>query len=135
MKLFPPWTRMKNCVATTEDLPDLHACYDFEQSKTILKLDLDLQLKLGKLDSCLKDKVDFKLALKKLEDANTLLHGNIGRLEIRLQEKDQVLTDNTHLMVKYQKRDVFGGALPWVIAVVVVVAGAAFAGGYYLGSR
>ena len=111
------------------------ACYDFDTAKKILKLDIDLQSKLGKLDTCLKDKVDLQLAIKKLGEASTLLQGNIERLETRLKEKDVVLTENTNLMVKYQARDVFGGALPWVITAVVVMAAAGFVGGYYIGTR
>lgn len=128
LKLFPMWER-KQCGDTE------FACYDFETSKKILKLDIDLQSKLGKLDICLKDKVDLELSIKKLGDASTLLQGNIERLETRLKEKNKVLTDNTNLMVKYQARDVFGGALPWVITAVVVMAAAGFVGGYYIGTR
>ena len=128
LKLFPMWER-KQCGDAE------FACYDFDTAKKILKLDIDLQSKLGKLDTCLKDKVDLQLAIKKLGEASTLLQGNIERLETRLKEKDVVLTENTNLMVKYQARDVFGGALPWVITAVVVMAAAGFVGGYYIGTR
>ena len=128
LKLFPMWER-KQCGS------EEFACYDFDTAKKILKLDIDLQLKLDKLETCAKDVTDLKLSVKKLNDANTLLYGNIDRLNIRLTEKDKVLIDNTNLMARYQARDVFGGALPWAIAIVIIVAGASFAGGYYLGSR
>lgn len=128
LKLFPMW-ELRTCGS------DRLACYDFDTAKKILTLDINLQSKLGELDVCLKDKIDLQLAVKKLDDANTLLHGNVTGLEMRLKEKDGVLTDNTNRMIKYQARDVFGGALPWVITVVVVVAAGAFVGGYYVGSR
>ena len=134
LKLFPMWQRMHCGCAATEET-DQFACYDFTTAQMILNLDIDLQLKLDKLESCLKDKIDLKLSVSKLNDASALLLGNISRYKLRLKEKDKVLVDNTNLMTKYQARDVFGGALPWVIAVVAVVAAGAFAGGYYIGSR
>jgi hypothetical protein len=128
MKLFPMWEQ-KKCPEET------FACYDFETSKKILKLDLDLQLKLDKLGVCVKDRLDLQTANKKLTDANKLLESNAVQFDERLKEKDETLVKNTNLMIKYQSRDVFGGALPWVIVIVVVVAAGGFAGGYYLGSR
>ena len=35
MQIIPKWTRMKNCVVTTEDTLDLHACYTFEEAKVV----------------------------------------------------------------------------------------------------
>lgn len=125
LKLFPMW-ELKTC--GSERL----ACYDFDTAKKILVLDINLQSKLGELSVCLKDKVDLQQAIKKLNDANTLLHGNVTRLELRLGEKNSVLTNNTNQMLRYQARDIFGGALPWVITAVVVFAAAGFVGGYYV---
>lgn len=128
LKLFPMWQRMQCGEAE-------FACYNFTEAQKILNLDIDLQLKLDKLETCTKNVTDLKLSVEKLNDASALLLGNISRYKLRLKEKDKVLVSNTNLMTKYQARDVFGGALPWVIAVVAVVAAGAFAGGYYVGSR
>jgi len=128
MKLFPIWD-LKKCGDAE------FACYNKEQIKDILKIDLDLQLKLEKLESCSKNIIDLKLSVKNLNAANTLLQSSIGRFKIRLKEKDEVLNKNTNLMIKYQQRDIFGGALPWAITIVVVVAAGSFIGGYYIGTR
>ncbi len=128
MKLFPMWERMQ-CGETE------FACYNFDTAQKILKLDIDMQSKLGRLETCTKNIIDLTLANIKLNNANTLLHGNIDRLNVRLKEKDEVLTTNTNQMVLANSRDVFGGALPWVIGALLLVAAAAFTGGYYTGSR
>ncbi len=70
-------------------------------------------------------KIEFKL----LTSLGLLLE-NIKRLEARVQEKQNVLEKNMQLTKTLLPRDVWGDALPWVIVVIVVVAGVAFASGY-----
>lgn len=127
MKLFPMWKRM-HCGS------EQFACYDFETAKKILKLDLDLQLKLDKLDICLKDKSDLETARERLEAANEVLSKINLSLETRLKEKQEVLEKNTLELAKAENRSIWNN-LHWVAIIVVVVASGAFIGGYYLGSN
>lgn len=127
MKLFPMWEQ-KKCPSET------FACYNFDTTKKILKIDLDLQLKLDKLDACLKDKTDLQLSFDKLKESNEKLTGINTDLETRLKEKQVVLEENTLALVKSEGSSVWNN-LHWIVIIVVVAAGGAFAGGYYLGSR
>jgi hypothetical protein len=127
LKLFPMWEKMQ-CPTET------FACYDFETTKKILKIDLDLQLKLDTLESVSKSLADMKAAYEKIQAAKKLLEDTNASQEIRLKEKQGVLEENTLALVKSEGRSVWNN-LHWITIVVVVVAGGAFAGGYYLGSR
>jgi hypothetical protein len=127
LKLFPLWEK-KQCPTET------FACYDFETTKKILKIDLDLQLKLETLESTSKNLEDMKAAYGKLQEANTVLTDTNVLLDARLKEKHGVLEENTLALVKSEGRSVWNN-LHWITTVVVVVAGGAFVGGYYLGSR
>jgi len=134
MKVLPEWTRMKDCVATTEDTLDLHACYGFEEAKIVKKLDLDLHLKLEKCKECDVARFNLSEAVKKLSEAIVLKDGIEDRLKIRLKEKDQLLEKTTQNWLKAESRSVWKW-LPWIIGGVVVVGAATFVGGWYVGSR
>jgi len=124
MKLFPMWD-LKKC--PTEEF----ACYDFEQTKAILKLDLDLQEKLSIIPKLEQNIIDLKLSLEKRDKAFEEEQAAKIVWETRFKEKDKTLSDTMLLYQKAKQRDVFGGALPWVIAAILVVGAAAFVGGFY----
>ena len=128
MRLFPMWERMQ---CPTEEF----ACYTFEQSKTILKLDLDLQEKLSILPKLEQNILDLKLSLKKSDEA--LVEANKAKavLDTRFKEKDEAFTKVSLQYRKSLQRDVFGGALPWVITAVILFAAAGFVGGVYAGKK
>lgn len=124
LKLFPMWERMQ--CGDTE-----FACYTFEQAKTILKLDLDLQEKLSTIPKLEQNIADLKLSLEKRDEA--LEEERAAKLvwKTRFEEKNKTLTTTSRLYQKAKQRDVLGGALPWVIAAVLVVGAATFVGGFY----
>lgn len=124
LKLFPMWEQ-KTCPVET------FACYTFDQAKDILKLDLDLQLKLEELKVCAQDRLDLTKAVENLQKANALFQENANLFDKRLAEKQETVEMLAKDVSKYQRRDVFGAALPWVIVVVVVAAAAGFVGGFY----
>lgn len=124
LKLFPMWEQ-KQCPT------DTFACYTFDQAKDILKLDLDLQLKLKELEVCTQDKLDLTKAIEDLKKANALFQENANLFDKRLAEKQATVEMLAKDVAKYARRDVFGAALPWVIVVIVVAAAAGFVGGFY----
>jgi len=125
LKLFPMWERME-CAEREQ-----FACYTFEQAKAILKLDLDLQEKLSVIPKLEQNILDLKLVLEKRDAA--LAEEKKAKLiwKTRFEEKDATLADTSLLYQKAKQRDVFGGALPWVIVSVILVGAAAFVGGFY----
>ena len=123
LKYIPMWERM-----TCGDVEA--ACYTFEQSQLILTVDLTFQVKDLSLANCFADLGDLKKIEFKLLTSLGLLRENVKRLEARVQEKQNVLEKNMQVTQTLLQRDVFGDALPWVIVVIVVVAGVAFASGY-----
>jgi hypothetical protein len=131
MKLIPPWTRMKDCKVTVEDTPGLHACYNFEGAQTLKKLDKDFQLNIRKLELLEEVNQDLRSAITNLELSLEKEQENAELLNVRLIEKQKKLEDTTAMYVSASQRDVFGGALPWVIVAIVVFAAAGFVGGYY----
>ena len=127
LKLFPMWERMR--------CPDKeYACYTFEQTKSILKLDLNLQLKLEELDKCLETKLDLELSIQKLQAASDKDAETIAILNTRLAEKQDVLTETTEKLVKAESRSIWN-YLPWVIGGALLATAVAFGGGWYVGSR
>lgn len=128
MKIFPMWERKK---CPTEEF----ACYTFEQSQAIVTIDLDLQLKLDKWEKCKIKLLNYENALDKYKRSVELDKENIQRLEVRIGEKQDVLDKTTANYISAYKRDVFGGALPWVLGVTLVLLAGSFVAGWYVGSR
>jgi hypothetical protein len=127
LKLFPMWEQ-KQCPT------DTFACYTFEQSKDIIKIDLDLQLKLKELDFCNQTKVDLDAAIRKMQAASAKDAEIIADLNVRLEEKQSVLSETTVKLVKAESRSIWN-YLPWIIGGTLVLIAGAFAGGWYVGSR
>ena len=129
MQLFPMWERMR---CPTEEF----ACYTFEQSKIILKLDLDLQEKMSILPKLEQSIRDLELSLKRGDEALVAEKKAKEILAIRFEEKTKAFETTSLLYQTAKQRDVFGGALPWVITAVLLCAAAGFVAGLYLdGSR
>ena len=122
MKLFPLWEE-KQCDGET------WGCYSFGQMQDIMKLDLDLQLKLSKCDLWEEKYTKLDTAYLNLRKAYDLSQGVRIRLETRLDEKTVLIRDLSEQVHKYAGRDIWGSALPWVITGLVLV----FAGGVVLG--
>ena len=128
MKLIPPWQK-KQCPTET------YACYDFEQAKALVVLDLDLQLQLEKCTICEIDKAALTTAVTDLQKAATLLDENVKILDKRVTEKQVIIGEQAAVIIRLERRDVFGKALPWVIVVVLTAAAGGFLGGYVLGHK
>jgi hypothetical protein len=122
MKLFPLWTE-KKCDGET------WGCYTFEQMQKIMKIDLDLQLKLGTCEVWEEKYTKLDTAYLNLRKAYDLSQGVRIRLETRLDEKTVLIRDLSEQVHKYANRDIWGSALPWVIVGLVV----SFAGGVVAG--
>ena len=122
MKIFPLWEE-KQCDGQT------WGCYPFDQVKDILKLDLNLQLKLKSCELWEQKYGSLDEAYLKLRRAFDLTQDVRIRLETRLDEKNVVIQDLSKQVHKYADRDIWGFALPWVVVVVVL----AFAGGVVAG--
>ena len=122
MKLFPLWTE-KACDEQT------WGCYDFNQMKDIVKLDLTLQLKLEKCKIWEEQYTKSDAAYLDLRKAYDLTQDIRVRMETRLDEKTTLIKDLSEQVHKYASRDIWGGALPWVIVGII----AAFAGGVVTG--
>lgn len=122
LKVFPMWERMS---CPTEEF----ACYTFDQAKNILTLDLNMQLKLKELDLTKAQVQDLQLAINDLKKASALDKKIITRLDKRAGEKTKKLVEMTNRYIVANKRDVFGGALPWVAmgAILFFGGGALFA--------
>lgn len=131
MKIIPKWTRMANCVSTTEDAPNFHACYGFSEAQSIKKLDADIQLKYQKLELVEAVNLELRTALTRLEMTLEKEQENARILQKRLEEKHNNLEKTTDMYITANRRDILGGALPWAVAILAVVAAGAFAGGYF----
>ena len=118
LKHFPMWERMSCPV-------EQFACYTFDQAKQVLALDLDMQLNIEKLALTEQKVVDLQLAIVGLKKATILDKQVITRLDKRAKEKTKKLVYMTDRYITANKRDVFGGALPWVAVTVIL----AFGGG------
>lgn len=127
LKLFPLWEQ-KQCDDET------YACYTFDQTKKILKIDLDLQFKLKEFDALKTKYTNLELAYDNLSQANELYEGVIQRLETRVQEKQEILEETTVKLAKAEKHHVLN-YLPWIITGVVVLTGTGVGVGFYLGTR
>lgn len=127
LKLFPLW-ELKQCPTET------FACYDFETSKKILKLDLELQLKLEKCDVCEQNKADLLLAVDKLKLASVEDKKVIDGLNVRLTEKQTKLEETTLELKKAEEHTVWR-YLPWFIAGAAVLTAGAFVAGWYTSTR
>jgi len=127
LKLFPIW-ELKQCPTET------FACYDFETSKQILKIDLELQLKLEKCDVCEQNKADLLLAVDKLKLASAEDAKIIDGLNIRLTEKQTKLEETTLELKKAEEHTVWK-YLPWFITGAAVLTAGGFVAGWYLSTR
>ena len=137
MKVIPKWTLMEKCVPTDPGgrVDDKFACYDFGQAKTLKKLDIDLTLKLQKIELLEAVNVDLREAIKKLEGVVQKEQENTEILQKRLTEKNDNLKGMTEMYITANKRDIFGGALPWPITALVVCLVSGFVGGYYIANK
>lgn len=128
LKFFPVWERQFcGCPAGVEK-----ACYTFEQAKTILKTDLDLQAKLAELDVLRQNLRDAKEGLDKLQVAHTRLLTAVSTVDERLTAKQQVLEEAAYELEKAKNRDILGGGLPWVVGIAVTFGVVGFVGGVLL---
>jgi hypothetical protein len=127
LKYFPMWERL-----TCGDAQ--FACYDFEKSKLILKVDLDVQKMAAELDAANEKSTKLEEARKNLHEAVQIKDAEIVRLNVRLKEKHEVLEKTTLELKKAESNHVVTW-LPWIGLVVLVVGGAAFGGGYYLADK
>lgn len=127
LKLFPMWN-LRTCDA------DRLACYTFEQTKQILTIDLNLQLKLKSMEVIERESIDLKAALEKHKQAAAADKQIIDRLNLRLTEKDVKLSQTTNDLVRAQSHGIFQN-LPWIITGTALASVAAFVGGWYVGSR
>lgn len=127
LKLFPLW-ELKQCPTET------YACYNFETSKQILKIDLDLQLKLEKCTVCEQDKVDLTTAVEKLKLASLEDKKSIDGLNLRLTEKQGAL-EKTTLELKEAEEHTVWKYLPWFIAGAAVLTAGAFVAGWYTSTK
>jgi hypothetical protein len=127
MKLFPLWDE-RQCPK------DTYACYTFDQAKTIVKLDLELQFKLKELEACTTDRVDLNLAIEKLRLASLEDKKSIDLLTTRLDEKQKALVTAARIAAKAEGQSIFH-YLPWIVVGVVVVAGGTFVLGWAVGAH
>lgn len=122
LKLFPLWTE-KTCDGQT------WGCYSFAQMKDIVKLDLNLQLRLEKCGVWQTQYSTLDDAYLKLRKAYDLSQDVRIRLETRLDEKTKLIQEMAEQVHKYADSNIWGGALPWVVVGLVV----SFAGGVVCG--
>jgi len=112
--------------------PDIeYACYSFDQAKQILELDLDMQLKLETLKLTEAKVLDLQLSIEDLKKASLLDKEVIACLKALNKEKTKELGDMTRNYIRAHERDVFGGALPWVITAVLLALGGGACLGYF----
>ena len=127
LKYFPMWQRL-TCGEQQ------YVCYDFPTSQTILKVDLKVQEMAAELDVAKQKVVKLNVAAEKLHEAVQLKDEEIVRLTVRKDEKQEVLEKTTLKLKKAESNHVVKW-LPWIGLAVIVIAGAAFGGGYYLGDK
>jgi len=128
MRLFPMWER-KTCPL------EEFACYDMDQTRMILKIDLDFQEKLNLIPKLEQNIADLKLSLQKNDTALQEELKAKSILETRYREKDKAFETTSLLYQKAKQRDVFGGAFPWVIAAGTVTLALGFLGGFYVHAK
>lgn len=128
MKFLPMWEQRK-CPT------DTYACYNFRQAKDLEKLDLDLQFQAEERNAYILTNQELGKAIEDLKAAGTLTQQNVTNLEKRLAEKQDVLEKTTATVVKLERRNILGGALPWMVAIVAVTFAGAFVGGWYVGAK
>lgn len=127
MKIFPMWERAQCGEAEL-------ACYTFDQAKQIVTIDFDMQIKLAELSTCQKNYAALEeMQLRYVKVAN-IYTGIVDRTEERLRTHDEAMGALRVQLDSASSRDAFGGALPWIIVIVLAAAAAAFAGGFCAGS-
>jgi hypothetical protein len=124
LKFFPAWEE-KQCGAETL------GCYTQNQIKNILKVDLDLQLKIRDLDLATKTVAELELMIDVQARAADALHASVVLLDMRLLNKQKKMEHLALRVIESNSRDVFGGAMPWVVVALFFAAIAGFAGGFY----
>ena len=125
MKVFPMW-EARRCQK------DTYACYDFNKTKELLNVDLNIQESLRKLDIMMKNVTDLTNANKSLKEIIAIFEKELGEEKDRLAEKQAVLKTTT-LKLKKANAGSFTTALPWVITVGAFCVVGAFFGGVYVG--
>lgn len=126
LKLFPMW-ESKLCG------DGRFACYDFDKAKSIIKIDLDLQLKLKELDACKKDLEDTNGIVLKLQGMMAADQNTIGTLQLRLKEKTAAHDKAVEELKKMEGSSIWN-YVPWIIAGTVVLMSGSFVLGWYLSS-
>lgn len=129
LKLFPMWERME-CAEEEQ-----FACYTFDQAKTILKLDIDLQEQLSILPKLEQNILDLKLSLEKSDEALLAEKRAKEILATRFKQKSAAFETMSLMYQKANQRDALGGALPWIVTAVILFAAAGFVGGVYAGKK
>lgn len=127
MNIFPMWT-VKQCPV------EQFACYDMPQTKKILKIDLNLQLRLKEFEACLADRAGLRTAIEKRKEAAEKDLQRINRFRIRLEEKDKVLTTTTTELKKAESQSMFSW-LPWIVGGTALIGVLSFVGGVLVGAR
>jgi len=127
LKYFPMWERL---TCSTGEF----ACYDQPKAELILKVDIDMQQMAAELEAAKTTSEKLMTANKKLHAAVQLEKEQVVRLVVRLKEKHEVLEETTYKLKKAEGRDVLA-YVPWIGLGVLVIAGGAFVGGYYLRDR
>jgi len=128
LQIIPPW-ELKQCPV------EKFACYTFEQAKQLVQLDLDLQLKLKECDTCKKVLEETKAIVKDQEEVIGKLKENIDTLTVMYERRVKLSEEQAVQIQKLEKYNVFGRALPAVLAVIVAGTAGGFVLGYYLGHR
>jgi len=127
MELFPIWEE-KECNGVTM------GCYSFDKAKEIVKIDLQLQLRLKRCEAWEEEYPKLQLAFDNLHKAYDLSLQVRDRLEKRNLEKTKTIEDLAAKTYKMSNRDVFGGALPWVVVLMLLTFTGGVVAGVKLGS-
>lgn len=128
MFVFPRWDRI-SCGG------DTYACYTFEKTKKILKVDLDMQLTLRKLELCEGSLQEYRGFYYDLLRTHRILIDVKNKYDAHIDEKNKLIQEFSAKAAQAESRDILGGALPWVVTTLVVFSALSLAGGYYLGSK
>jgi hypothetical protein len=125
LSFFPIWT-VRQCPEES------YACYTFDQAKTILRADLDLQMRSVECEVAEKNVTELLSAVENLDQAFKSQKTSSDILTNRLTAQEKAYVEVYEELQSARKHTVWR-YLPWIISGALVLTAGALVGGVVIG--
>lgn len=126
MQIIPPW-ELRLCPT------EKYACYSFDKAKELIKLDLELQLKLKECEVCKTVLESANGTIQHQEEVIKKLEDNVETLTKMYNRRKEISEKQATEIAKLERYNIFGNALPLFLGAVIGGITLGFVGGYLLG--